>query len=66
MGISPSRGRYLTQTQNKRIQTSKFIHALSGIRNQDPSVRASEDISCLRPRGHCDPVYIYVYLNKQI
>jgi hypothetical protein len=29
------------------------IHALSGIRTHDPSVQASEDISCLRPRGHC-------------
>jgi hypothetical protein len=28
------------------------IHALSGIRTHDPSVRASEDNSCLRPRGH--------------
>jgi hypothetical protein len=30
------------------------IHALSGMRTHDPSVRASEDISCFRPRGHCD------------
>jgi hypothetical protein len=30
------------------------IHALSGIRTHDPSVRASEDSSCLRPRGYCD------------
>jgi hypothetical protein len=29
------------------------IHALSAIRTHDPSVRASEDGSCLRPRGHC-------------
>jgi hypothetical protein len=48
--ISPSQGRYLTQTQNKQTD----IHALSGIRTHDPSVRASEDSSCLRPRGHCD------------
>jgi hypothetical protein len=33
-----------TQTQNKRIHTSN-IHALSGIRTHDPSVRASEDMS---------------------
>jgi hypothetical protein len=33
-----------TQTQNKRTQ--------SWIRTHDPSVRASEDSSCLRPRGH--------------
>jgi hypothetical protein len=37
-----------TQTQNKRTD----IHALSGIRTHDPSVPASEDSSCLRPRGH--------------
>jgi hypothetical protein len=43
--ISPSQGRYLTQTD---------IHALSGIRTHDLSVRGSEDCSCLRPRGHCD------------
>jgi hypothetical protein len=53
--ISPSQSRYLhraTQTQNNRRQTD--IHTSSGIRTHDPSVRAGEDISCLRPRGHCD------------
>jgi hypothetical protein len=30
------------------------IHALNGIGTHDPNVRASEDSSCLRPRGHCD------------
>jgi hypothetical protein len=39
-----------TQTQNKFTD----IHALSGIRTDDSSVRASEDSSCLRLRGHCD------------
>jgi hypothetical protein len=51
--ISPSQGCYLrrtTQTQNK----CRHIHALSGIQTHDPSVRAGEDISCLRSRGHCD------------
>jgi hypothetical protein len=38
------------QTQNKRTD----IHALSGIRTHDPSVRAGEDSSCFRPLGHCD------------
>jgi hypothetical protein len=41
-----------TQTQIERIRTD--IHALSGIGPIDPSVRASEDSSCLRPRDHCD------------
>jgi hypothetical protein len=42
-----------TQTQNKHIHTPN-IHALCGIRIHDSSFRASEDNSCLRPRGHCD------------
>jgi hypothetical protein len=42
-----------TQTQNKCIDTSN-IHALSGIRTHDPSDRASEDSSCLRPSAYCD------------
>jgi hypothetical protein len=50
-GISPSQGHYLTQTQNKH---KSDIHALSGIRTHDPSVRAGEDSSCLRLRGHRD------------
>jgi hypothetical protein len=45
--------KHTTQTQNKRIHTPN-IHALSGIRTHDPSVRASEDSSCLRPRGYRD------------
>jgi hypothetical protein len=42
--ISPSQGRYLHTD----------IHALSGIRTHDPSVRASENSSCLRPSDQCD------------
>jgi hypothetical protein len=42
-----------TQTQNKRIHTPN-IHDLSSIRTHDPSVRASEDSLCLRPRSYCD------------
>jgi hypothetical protein len=41
------------QTQNKHIHTPN-IHALSGIRTHDASVRASEDNSCLRLLGCCD------------
>jgi hypothetical protein len=51
LGISPSQGRYLHRTtQTEQTQTN--IHASSGIRSHDPSVRASEDIS--RPRGLSD------------
>jgi hypothetical protein len=42
-----------TQTQHKRIRTPN-THAFSGIPSHDPSVQASEDSSCLRPRGYCD------------
>jgi hypothetical protein len=47
--ICPAQGCYLTQTQNKHRQTD-----LTRIWNHDPSIQASEDISCLRPLGHCD------------
>jgi hypothetical protein len=40
-----------TYTQNN---TNTDIHALGGTRTHDSSVRTSEDISCLRRRGHCD------------
>jgi hypothetical protein len=46
---SQLQGRYLHRTSH-RINTRAF----NGIRTQDPSVAASEDISCLRPRGNCD------------
>jgi hypothetical protein len=54
----------VTQTQNKRTQTSM---PLSGIRTHDPSVRAGEDSSCLRKRGHCDRLnYVYTLSNLWI
>jgi hypothetical protein len=56
--ISPSQGRYLHTGQYKHR-----INALSGIRIDDPRVRASEDSSCLRSRGHCD-WQRYNYLMK--
>jgi hypothetical protein len=53
--ISPAQGRYLITGQQKhRINAHTDIHVLSGIRTHDPSVRASEDSSSLRPRSHCD------------
>jgi hypothetical protein len=52
-GISPSQGRYLHTGQHKhRINANTDIHALNGIRTQDQSARASEDISFLKPLGH--------------
>jgi hypothetical protein len=36
------------------IQTQTNIYALSGIQTHDLSIRAGEDSSCLKPRGHCD------------
>jgi hypothetical protein len=50
LGISPSQNRYLHK--QRKPQTDN--HTLSGIRTHDPSVRAGEDMSCLRPRGQCN------------
>jgi hypothetical protein len=43
-----------THRTTHRINAHIDIHALSGIGTHDPSVRAGEDSSCLKPRGHCD------------
>jgi hypothetical protein len=40
------------QGNTNRIDARR--HVFSGIRTHDPSVRATEDSSCLSPRGHCD------------
>jgi hypothetical protein len=45
------------------------IHAFSGIQTHDPSVRTSEDSSCVRWRSHCDRPSFNVpqlYLQKSI
>jgi hypothetical protein len=53
--IIPSQGRYLYTGQHKhRLNVYTDIHALNGIQTYDPSIRASADSSCLRPRGNCD------------
>jgi hypothetical protein len=58
--ISPSQGRYLNTGQHKhRINAYIDMHALSVIRTHDPSVRASEDSSCLRPSDHYDRLPAY-------
>jgi hypothetical protein len=55
-GNSPTQGRYLHRTNEHRI-TQTNIHAFSGIGTHDPSVRAGEDSSCLRSRGHRDRLF---------
>jgi hypothetical protein len=55
-GISPSEGRFLHTGQHKH-RINAVVHTSSGIRTHDPNVGASEDISCLRLRGHCDRQY---------
>jgi hypothetical protein len=52
-GIGPTQGLYLHRTTQHR-KTLTHIHASSGIRPHDPSVRAPEDSTWLRPRGHYD------------
>jgi hypothetical protein len=59
-GICPSQGRYLHIEQHKhRINSHTDIDALSAIRTHYPSVQASEDNSCLRPRGSLIGMYSY-------
>jgi hypothetical protein len=62
LGFSPSQGQYLHTTEQHR-KTRTHIHTSSEIRTHDPSVRAVEDCTCLRPRGHWDgQAYIYIYI----
>jgi hypothetical protein len=49
-GISLTQGLYLNRT-TQHGKTRTHIHASSGIRTPDPSVRTVEDITCLRPLG---------------
>jgi hypothetical protein len=53
LAARPLTKRRTAQTQNTHIYTPN-IHVLSGIRTHDHNVRASEDISCLRPLGYRD------------
>jgi hypothetical protein len=50
--ISPVARLLPTQDNTSTEETHTDIHASSEILTHDPSVRASADISCLRPRGH--------------
>jgi hypothetical protein len=55
VGRTPYTGHQPYTGQHKQTNAHNTnIHFLSGIRTQGPSVLASEDTSCLRPRGHCD------------
>jgi hypothetical protein len=61
MVLQPFLGPWLLPTHRTTqhiINAHTNINALSGIRTQDPRVRASEDNLCLRPRGHCDRLII--------
>jgi hypothetical protein len=60
--ISPSQGLYLHTGQHKH-RINAYIHALIGIRTHDPSVPASEDSSCVTPRGHCDRQHFWHVLQ---
>jgi hypothetical protein len=44
----------LRKSTKKLIQVFRCSGRYSKQAIHDPSVRAGEDISCLRPRGHCD------------
>jgi hypothetical protein len=61
--ISPTQGLYLHRpTQCRKTRT--HIHTSGGIRTHDPSVRTTEDSTCLRPLGHCDR-FIFECLDKK-
>jgi hypothetical protein len=51
-GIS-ARRKAATYTGQHKHRINANIHSLSRIRTHDPNVRAGENISCLKPRGHC-------------
>jgi hypothetical protein len=69
--ISPSQGRYQHRWQHEhRINAHTNIHASNGIRTHDPSVRAGEGSSCLRPRVQLDrlvsQISIYIFIKYDI
>jgi hypothetical protein len=51
------RDRAIHCTDEQHAMSSHELHTLSGIRTHDPSVLASEDSSCLRPRGYSDRLF---------
>jgi hypothetical protein len=57
-GISPRKVAPYTYSNTNTEWTHTDIHDSSGILTHDPTVRAGEDGSCLRLRGHCDRLTI--------
>jgi hypothetical protein len=53
-GISRRKAATYTQNNTNTEWMHTDIHALSGIRTHDPSVKAGEEISWRRPRDYCD------------
>jgi hypothetical protein len=57
----------LIQLQDLYLHTIQRKHrtsmSLLGIRTHDPSVRASEDSSCLRPRGYCARTLYFIIIS---
>jgi hypothetical protein len=63
----PPQGLYHYTGQHKQNKHTLNIHARSGIRTHDRSVRASEDSSCLRPLGYRNRLTdAYILLNSMI
>jgi hypothetical protein len=62
------RGLYLHREQHKHGTNAHItdIHALSGIRTHDRSVRVSEYSSFLRPRGQCDQHILFEELSNMV
>jgi hypothetical protein len=54
MGDQPIARPLPTQTNTSIEETETDILASSGIQTHIPSVEVGEDISFLRPSGHCD------------
>jgi hypothetical protein len=63
MGDEP-RLKAATYTGQHKRRINENIQVLRGLRTYNPSVRVGEDISCLRPRGHCDLLSVSMDLLK--
>jgi hypothetical protein len=54
LGWGSARCKAATYTGQHKHRISANIHASSGIRTHNPSVRGGKDISCLRMHSHCE------------